>query len=360
MALIAVATGGTGGHVYAAVAVAEAFCRFGHDVYIIYPSGDRSERFLGEENAHARFVLGVLPPIVRSGLRNSAVSFFNQVKGTRELFAERPPDALVVVGSYAVVGPGIAALLDRIPVIVYEQNGVAGRANRALSHFARRILVNIPAERLSSRQVVVGHPVRERLLLAAGDSAFRRRPPLMLVVGGSQGARSLDRAFMRLYPLIGERFPHWGIMHVTGPDLYDEALNAYRSIWGEPSPPAGVFTFRNDIENLYALASAAVSRAGAMASAELALFGIPTVFVPYPHAAANHQQANAAHYARNGAAIMVTEGACFRERLWGGVINLLARPVFEAVTRRLASESVGADGVPMVHAVLSALSTGGR
>jgi len=361
MLRIVISTGGTGGHVFAAVAVAEAFKRAGAEVIVTYPTGDRAEKFLREEKASERFELAALPGS-SEGRRSGLSAIVAQARETSRIFRHKPPSALVVVGGYSVVGPGLAALFSNVPLFVYEQNAVAGRANRLLSFWAKRILVNLPTHRLLPSQIVVGHPMRRKLLDAA-SSAQSSAGGLkhLLIVGGSQGARSLDETVAALYPLINKRFPNWRVIHLTGPDFMEKAGAAYKAVWGEPMPPDGVFGFRSDMEALYTTADAAVSRAGAMASAELALFTVPAIFVPYPYAAANHQDANAEYFGERGAAMVVDEGPCFKERLWGTLIGLLSDDdVRQNLRLRMREASPANDGSPLVKAVLSALGLSGR
>jgi UDP-N-acetylglucosamine--N-acetylmuramyl-(pentapeptide) pyrophosphoryl-undecaprenol N-acetylglucosamine transferase len=361
MLRIVVSTGGTGGHVFAGVAVAEAFKRAGAEVIVTYPTGDRAEKFLQQEKASERFELIPLPGS-SAGHRSGLGAIIAQARETARLFRRKPPSALVVAGGYSVVGPGLAALFTKVPLFVYEQNAVAGRANRLLSFWAKRILVNLPTHRLLPSQVVVGHPMRQRLL----DAARGTQPPggglrHLLIVGGSQGARNLDETVAALYPLINKRFPNWRVMHLTGPDFAEKAGTAYKAVWGEPMPPDGVFGFRSDMETLYNIADAAISRAGAMASAELSLFTVPTIFVPYPYAAANHQTANAEYFGERHAAMVVDEGPCFKERLWGMLIGLLSEDeVRQTLRLRIKEVSPANDGTLLVQAVLTALGINGR
>jgi UDP-N-acetylglucosamine--N-acetylmuramyl-(pentapeptide) pyrophosphoryl-undecaprenol N-acetylglucosamine transferase len=357
MKRVAIATGGTGGHVFAAVAMAEAFSAAGMGVTILYPSGDRAERFLEQENAPRRFDVVPLSWSGVASLRSGIRAVLEQAKAAFGVLAERSCNALVAVGGYPVVGPGAAAFLKGIPCFVYEQNAVAGQANRVLALCARRVLVNIPAHRFSSRQIVVGHPIRRRLLDAAAMPRPQANVRRLLIFGGSQGARSIDDALIALYPLIKQRFPNWRVMHLTGPDLMEKALLAYKAVWGEPSGPDGVFGFRSDMENLLLLADAAVSRAGAMACAELSLFGIPTVFVPYPYAAADHQAANAAYFSDRSAAVVLEEGPSFKECLWGTLTGLMSS---DDDRRRLSANMKAAspanDGQPVVQVVQSCIN----
>jgi len=358
---VAIAAGGTGGHVFAAVAAAEAFLRHGVEPFIMYPAADRAWKFLDEEGAAERFNILELPGFNRAGFPGSIPDVLRQARAAMKIFDERRPSALLVVGGYSVAAPGIAAISRRIPVFVYEQNAVAGTANRMFSYFAKTVLANIPAQRISLPQLVVGHPVRRRLL----DAAASNPPPQtglrrILIIGGSQGARAIDETMMELYPLIRRRFPAWRIMHLAGPDLADKASAAYRSVWSDPENPDGVYAFRKDMETLYPCADAAVSRAGAAAAAELALFGTAVLFVPYPFAAAQHQHANAAYFAGRGAAGLVSEGPGFRERLWGALSSLLSDDAARSrMQQAFRSLSPANDGAPLVQAVLSAVGKRG-
>ncbi len=335
---VAIAAGGTGGHVYPGVAVAEVLQRRGHRVVwlgtcqglegrVVPAAGLASEWLeIGGLRGKGPRALAALP-----GRLGRAVAVASRA------LRRWQPDVVLGMGGY-VAGPvGLAARLGRRPLVVHEQNARAGLTNRTLARLSQRALTGFPGA-LGGRGEWTGNPARAAIhALAAPQQRYAGRtgPPRLLVLGGSQGARALNRAVPRAVAEAGQA-PQ--ILHQAGEATLEEARTGYH----EAGVRAEVVPFIEDMAGAYGWADLVVARAGALTVAELAAAGVPAVLVPLPWAADDHQTANAAQLREVGAARVVPqaeveEGALAqllpslladRERLAGmaGVARSAARP----------------------------------
>jgi UDP-N-acetylglucosamine--N-acetylmuramyl-(pentapeptide) pyrophosphoryl-undecaprenol N-acetylglucosamine transferase len=239
----------------------------------------------------------------------------------RRIIAAFRPDVVVGVGGYASVPVLLAAKLGGVPYLIHEQNAWPGQANRLLGRWARRICLSFPEAARSfgrGRTVLTGNPVRASMEECAGlpDSA-----PLLLVFGGSHGARAINRVLVAALPQLESWRGRLHILHQTGAAEVDSVRAGYRDAgWNEVE----VVPFIADMAAAYARAWLVVCRAGATTLAELTACGRPAVLIPYPFAANNHQVANAAALATKGAAIMIEERDLKADELGLLVDGLLA------------------------------------
>ncbi len=237
------------------------------------------------------------------------------------------PHVIVGVGGYGTVPPAVSAAALGVPYVLLEQNARPGKANRFLAPGAVRIYAQWPQAQAAFKGCadkvrVTGSPLRQRLKRVPKAEALARfglEPgrPTLAVVGGSQGAEGLNRGV--LGGLNGAS-PRLQILHVTGPGRVEEVQKAYREL----GVRAVVRDFVSDMESLYSAADLAVSRAGALAIAELAAFGVPAVLVPLPRSADGHQRENARAAAESGGAVCLEE-----DRLAGGLGQILETLVSE-------------------------------
>jgi UDP-N-acetylglucosamine--N-acetylmuramyl-(pentapeptide) pyrophosphoryl-undecaprenol N-acetylglucosamine transferase len=222
-----------------------------------------------------------------------------------------------------VAGPGgVAAWLARKPLVIHEQNAVAGTTNRLLARLASQVFEAFPGSfPRQAGAVTIGNPVRESIV-AAGESRRQAatRPPRLLVLGGSQGALALNTSVPQALAKLPEAERPL-VRHQAGRCL-EVALNAYR----EAGVAAECVGFIDDMAAAYASADIVVARAGALTLSELAAAGVGAILVPYPHAVDNHQARNAEHFAAAGAAIVVPQGELTPERLAGELRRLCADP----------------------------------
>jgi UDP-N-acetylglucosamine--N-acetylmuramyl-(pentapeptide) pyrophosphoryl-undecaprenol N-acetylglucosamine transferase len=246
-------------------------------------------------------------------------------------------DVAVGMGGYASVPVVLAALSARVPVVLHEQNAVPGLANRAFARWARRVGLGFAEAARSlprrARAVVTGNPVRPAIVAVRArraELADEAREALglegdrrtVLVAGGSQGALRIDRAAAGAVRLLRHR-ADLQLLVLTGPAHAGELAGA-REEAGALAVRAVPFLER--MELAYAAADLVVSRAGASTVAEVAVCGLPSILVPYPHATANHQEANARALARAGGAVVLSDAELAPEVLAARVVELVDDP----------------------------------
>jgi UDP-N-acetylglucosamine--N-acetylmuramyl-(pentapeptide) pyrophosphoryl-undecaprenol N-acetylglucosamine transferase len=313
---IAIGAGGTAGHVVPALAVADALRAEGAEVVFI--GGERAELRIVPEAGYELRTLRVAPlPRGRPAkAARAAVIDAAALGAARRILRELRPAAVMGAGGY-VAGPvGLAALLRRLPLVLSEADSHIGLTNRLLAPFARRVCLAFPVPgRTAARYLVTGRPVpapatdreaaRARFGISAGETC-------VLVCGGSQGARSINRAAVEAF--AGARFR---VLHAAGerdlPDLHASGphydLRGFVSGFGEA-------ILASDL---------VVSRAGGSIF-EIAAHGRPAVLIPYPHATADHQTANARFMEQAGGAIVISDRELTPARLAQEVGRLLADP----------------------------------
>ncbi|MBN3042813.1 undecaprenyldiphospho-muramoylpentapeptide beta-N-acetylglucosaminyltransferase [Pectobacterium brasiliense] len=274
-----VMAGGTGGHVFPGLAVAHHLMAQGWQVRWL-GTADRMEADLVPKH-------GIEIDFIRiSGLRgkgiraqlSAPIRIFQAVRQARAIMRRYQPDVVLGMGGY-VSGPGgLAAWLCGIPVVLHEQNGIAGLTNRWLSHIAKKVLQAFPGA--FPKADVVGNPVRTDVLaLPAPETrlADRSGPVRVLVVGGSQGARVLNQTLPGVAAQLGERVTIW---HQVGKGALSTVQQAYQDV-GQTQHK--ITEFIDDMAAAYAWADVVVCRSGALTVSEIAAAGLPALFVPFQH-----------------------------------------------------------------------------
>jgi undecaprenyldiphospho-muramoylpentapeptide beta-N-acetylglucosaminyltransferase len=325
-----VSGGGTGGHVYPALALAEELVARGHD--------PTSIRFVGTTRGleatavpAAGFAVDLLPgrgwqrrPGVRACVQNLAALWTTVVATARALVLVRAvrPAVVVGVGGYASLPTVLAARLLRIPTVVHEQNAVPGVANRIAARLGARAAVSIPGTPLVGA-TLTGNPVRPAVATARRVPVD---PPQVAVVGGSLGARRLNDAALGLYERWRGR-DDVAIHHVSGRRDYEGCCARLAGLRGPGDALAyRLVPFEEHMEHVYEQAALLVCRAGAVTIAELAVVGVPSVLVPLPGAPGDHQTRNARALVAAGAAVLVPDAELDAERLAAELGPLLADP----------------------------------
>jgi len=299
--------GGTGGHVFPALATARALQEQGHQVYWLGASGGMEERLIGETDIP-------LSLIHISGLRGKGklallTAPFRLMRALGEAWTvlrQIRPDCVVGMGGF-VTGPGgVAAWLQRRPLVIHEQNAVAGMTNRWLTRFAHTVLEAFP-DSFGSQVVTrcTGNPVRKDLAnLPAPEQRLEGRsgPLRVLVVGGSLGARVFNEQVPQALALLPEE-DRPQVRHQCGERNREDAEQAYE----KAGVSASVEPFIRDMGEAYAWADVVICRAGALTVSELCAAGIGAVLVPFPHAVDDHQTRNAEHMVKAGGAYLVPQ-----------------------------------------------------
>lgn len=322
---IVLACGGTGGHVFPALA-AGAVLRdeMGASLTVFGRAGALEERLAATASVPFRDVPAV--PLHRSRVwRNLALPLVAArcVMAARKALQALAPDAVLATGGFVSLPTGLAARTLGIPVVVHESNAHPGVANRLMARIATRLLVGSPAgaAAFAPRPAeVVGNPARrrddrDREVLRA-ERGLGPDDRYLVVIGGSQGARGVNSILAtEIRDLLASG---WKVLWQTGPSGLDGARAATEGLEG-----VQVSAFVNDVYGEFASADLALTRAGASTLAELALFGLPSVLVPFPSATGNHQEINARELSEAGACELLVErdyapGAAKAalERLW--------------------------------------------
>ena len=304
---ILVMAGGTGGHVYPALAVAKALRRQSQDVVWLGTRKGLEARVVPDAGIDMEWLR--IQGLRRKGLLALLAAPFALTWALIEalgVMLRRRPAAVLGMGGFASGPGGVAAWLTRRPLVIHEQNAAAGLTNRLLARLARVVLQAFPGSFSAGVGAeTVGNPVREDIAAvpAPGERYPGRAGPLhLLVLGGSQGALSLNRtvpAALALLPLKQRPV----VRHQCGERTIDTARQAYRDtdIEVELTP------FIDDMAAAYAWADLVVCRAGALTVAELCAVGLPALFIPYPSAVDDHQAKNARPLVDAGAAMLIDE-----------------------------------------------------
>ena len=316
--LIAIACGGTGGHLFPGIAVAQQLAQRGCRVTLLVSPKDVDQQAV--KSASSLEVV-TLPAVALQ--RGSRLAFFRgfvkSYLAARKYFKTNPPQAALAMGGFTSVPPVLAARRSGAKTFLHESNTIPGKANRVLSRFVDRAFVGFPeaAARLKSRHsAVTGTPARPQF--HPRDTAECRRAlgfdpsrPVVLVMGGSQGASGVNELLISALPLLAQAVPHWQWLHLTGPNDAERVRAAYR----KAELTALVYPFFAEMEIALGAADATVSRAGASSLAEFAAMRLPAVLVPLPTAADNHQFVNARAFEQSGAARLLEQTTATPEQL---------------------------------------------
>ncbi len=306
---IFISGGGTGGHLFPALAVADEIRRRHPGAEITFVGAKRGiETKLVPKAGYPLWTLplsGMKGASIAGRVRAAGAAFWALLACTVWM-ARKSPDLVIGVGGYASGPAVLAANVSGFKTMVLEQNHFPGATNRLLA--ARVDAVCVPSEeareRLGGRGIVTGNPVRDDVA-TIGDAPGGARLSI-LVFGGSRGASSLNRAMIEALPDLAAMNPPPRIVHQTGEDEYAEVSRAYA---GYPDEQSEAHVFLHDMPARLAAADLVVCRAGALTIAELAASGRPAVLVPYPYAADDHQRLNAEAVEARGAAIVVLDRA---------------------------------------------------
>jgi len=322
-ATVLVMAGGTGGHIFPGLAVADALRREGANVHWLGAAGG-----MECEKVPARGY--TVDEIHVTGLRGKGLAGWlklpfrlaRAVGEARGVLRRHRPDCAVSFGGY-VAGPGgIAARLGGVPLVVHEQNRIPGMTNRALAKVAATVFEAFPGTFPATMGAVAcGNPVRDELVAVPPPAerwAGREGPARLLVTGGSQGARSLNEAVpAALAQVPADRRPV--VRHQAGRNNAEDTQARYR----EAGIDAEVTPFIEDMAEAYGWADAVVCRSGALTVSELAAVGLGAVLVPFPHAVDDHQTANAGYLVDAGAAVLCPEATLTPETLVTALAPLL-------------------------------------
>ncbi len=304
--------GGTGGHVFPAVALAKKCLEEGGEV--IYLGGENSfEERIADKEKITFYGLPVqpLPRKINTDLFKSGFSNFKAVLKARKILKRIDPDIVVGTGGYVSGASILAAWLLNIKTLIHEQNSVPGLTNKISAKFVDKIALSYrDSEKYFNKKgklFLTGNPVRKEILEVCPQKArnklsISQDKDVLLVMGGSQGATSINRLMLEIYDDLIE-LDNLDIIHITGEKDY-EKISKKASSYNNLDKKVTVSSFMDDIENALAAATLVISRAGAVSIAEITALGLPSILIPYPYATNNHQVKNAKVLEESGASII--------------------------------------------------------
>jgi UDP-N-acetylglucosamine--N-acetylmuramyl-(pentapeptide) pyrophosphoryl-undecaprenol N-acetylglucosamine transferase len=314
---VVIVGGGTGGHLYPGIAVAQELKHWDPHARITFISSkDGLERNILEREGYAHYGI-TAAGLARLERRQQLLAMVRVCRGFGEsvrLLRRLQPHMVLGLGSYVAAPVILAAWILGIPRLIHEQNVIPGLANRLLGRFVNRVAVSFEASRAhfpKGKTVVTGNPVRPAMWQVRSHPRAPHGRFQLLVFGGSQGAHHLNVAVLEALPYLADALDGLWFMHQTGRDDYD----MIRTIYTEKGYPGSVHGYIQDMAAAYAAADLVICRAGATTIAELTATGKPAILVPFPYAANDHQGVNARTLAAVGAAAVIPD-----RELTGGLL----------------------------------------
>jgi UDP-N-acetylglucosamine--N-acetylmuramyl-(pentapeptide) pyrophosphoryl-undecaprenol N-acetylglucosamine transferase len=309
---ILIMAGGTGGHIYPGLAVADALRAQGWNVVWLGAPNSMEAELVPKHGYPVAWVnftgvrgkgllrLLTLPFTLLRALGQSADAIFRH-----------RPDVVLGMGGYITMPGGLMAAILRRPLVIHEQNSIAGMSNKVLAKLAARVLSGFPG--VLKRAEWCGNPVRADIAALSEPQArydARSGKLNVLVVGGSLGAKALNEAVPQALAMLSEQ-ERPNVLHQTG----KKNLEAVQKLYAEAGVSADIHPFLDDMANQYAIADVLICRAGALTIAELAAAGVASVLIPLPIAVDDHQTHNARFLSEHGAAVLLPQKDLSAERL---------------------------------------------
>jgi UDP-N-acetylglucosamine--N-acetylmuramyl-(pentapeptide) pyrophosphoryl-undecaprenol N-acetylglucosamine transferase len=317
--------GGTGGHLFPGIAVAEAVIENFPDSKVLFIG---TQRLIDAKVLHGRGFETValksraLKGMGLLGILRTIFLLPTSLMAALSIIRNFKPDLVLGVGGY-VTGPVIlAARLIGIPCCIHEQNSIPGMANKILGKIVNRVFVSLPGSEKHfppPKTFITGNPVRRELLNAAASPTTNKTGFNLLVLGGSQGAHRVNTLILEAITLYKSELPEQlTIIHQTGTVDEQEVRDTYQNL----AVTAEVAPFFSNMEELYRTSDLVISRAGATTLAELMIFHKPAILIPFPYAADNHQEENGRLLVARGGALMFSEAELTGELLGWEILNL--------------------------------------
>lgn len=333
--------GGTGGHIYPALAIGHEIMERQPDSSLLYIGTSRGleSRIVPQRGIpfEAITITGFKRSLSWENVR-TIVRFWQGVRRSKELLRKFKPDIVVGTGGY-VCGPVVyAASRLGIPTLIHEQNVIPGLTNKFLSRYVKGVAVSFVESvghfNRCSNVVHTGNPRASEVVLAKSDQGFaslslKPQTSFVLIVGGSIGAKAINNAVVELVPMM-DKLPDVHFVFVTGDRFYEEAANRIEQILPDIAARVKVMPYINNMPEVLSAASLVISRAGASSLAEITALGKPSILIPSPNVTNNHQEANARSLADAGAAVMIVERQLTGELLFSHIQKIMSDPIHRA------------------------------
>ncbi len=325
---VVISTGGTGGHIFPALAVAESIRELYPQAELLFLGSEQGPEGRLAQEANIPFLGLPARGVLGRGLRSLGTVWWlvRSLALCWRTYARFQPQVVIGFGSYASFVPVLLAVWKRIPTAIHEQNAYPGVTNRVLGKRVQRIFLSFPDTQgcFDPRRIqVTGNPVRTSLVsLPNKEKAYtHQNGNRVLVLGGSQGAQAINQAIVQALPQLLSRGVH--ILHQAGEKHYPDLCRDYEAYDGQQ---VRVVPFIQDMAAAYAWSDLVVSRAGASTVAELTVVGRPSVLIPFPYAVHQHQLYNAKLLKEAGAALVVEQSYLSEVDLADMILNLLDLP----------------------------------
>lgn len=326
MKRVVLTTGGTGGHIFPALAVAEEIRRRFPNVEFLFIGGKYGPERQMVEKAGISFVGLPVRGVLGRGIKafGAVIGLGLSTLKSMRIIRNFAPDVVIGFGGYAAVAGCVGGKACGVPVAIHEQNSVPGLTNRLLSKIAQRIFISLPDEHEyfePDYTVLTGNPVRAAIAdIRSASKKYDAVAPSVLICGGSLGAKAVNSAVMDMLSTFKEL--GCSVHHQTGKADYERIQAAYAEV---QMPNCIVEPFVDDMAAAYSAADLVICRAGATTIAELTVAGKPALFIPFPHATHNHQVHNARYLETKGAAVVVEEHELVQKDMNALVTELLQR-----------------------------------
>lgn len=338
---VVIAGGGTAGHVYPGIAIADELSLEVPDAEIVFVGGRNG---LEAELVHEAGY--VFEPIEAKGFKRSVSlsnisAFFQAIKSSshlRNFFKKFKPEVVVGTGGYVSAPAIFAAYNLKIPTLIHEQNAYPGLANKVLSRLVETVATSFPNGEESfpkaKRVVFTGNPIRRKIIGAVKDSAIKKLTldegkKTLLIFGGSQGAKKINDCLIDGYDKF-KTFDNLQIIHITGKEHFDDVCKRMKPLIDVKKDKLRyqAHPYISNINQAYAASDLCVCRAGATTIAELTALGVPAVLIPYPYATGNHQEKNARFLENHGAGKVILDNELTADALF----NVCNQLVFDSKT----------------------------
>lgn len=379
--------GGTGGHIYPAIAIGQAIKKEWADAEFLYiGTGNGMEAKIVPEMGFDFKTVDAMG-LKRSFSFESVKTFFKVLKGLQQAGAiinRYQPQLVIGTGGYVCLPVVWAAARKGIPAIIHEQNAMPGLTNKFLAGKVNRVLLTFAESKQyfsaknGDKYIVTGLPVRPAIFSITKEEGYKQygladNYPTLLVVGGSRGARSINKAMIEVYKrLLDEGYiskksakkgprirllskPRLQIIHSTGPADYEEVTQSVKDMGIELGNSGNIIIrpYLHDMEYALACADLCVGRAGAAFISEMTAKGIPGILIPYPYATENHQEYNANSLVRQGAAEMILDSRLTGENLYQAILGILFDPNKKNKMSQLSKTAGKPDAVEKILKVIS-------
>jgi UDP-N-acetylglucosamine--N-acetylmuramyl-(pentapeptide) pyrophosphoryl-undecaprenol N-acetylglucosamine transferase len=362
---ILIACGGTGGHLFPGIAVAETLSALGHQVTLLISEKKiDSLAASGHDQLHfEKMPFLAMPRPWSPKMIPFLRGLWKGMNDCRALIRKHEIQVVLGMGGFTSLAPLVAGRKEHCKTLIHESNAIPGKANRLNARFCDVVLCGLEAcvphfERNKKLKTirVVGTPVRSSMTLPPTDDPheffkLNKDRKTLLIMGGSQGARGINRAVgASLRELFGMGIQ---ILHITGPNDYQEVKDAYAK---HADMPHTVVAFCHRMELAYRVADLAIARSGASTLTELAYFGTPSLLVPYPFAADDHQTRNAEIFDRAGAARLIVEDSLNAETLVDVVGEILGDKKKSAAMKAAAQKLAVRDSAAKIASLVEQLA----